>query len=162
VFNDTTTKTFAFCPPLRARSSCRMARSQASPRPNSCTACTLYLPWVLSLRLPSNAISCASSWSNFCQCKSQGKRSLEDLLYSNASPGLFSQDLSLITLYRPESMGLVCASIYVLSLTLFIPFVFSYTILRFTPGSQRHEGLDVIEFPHYQVRRLEFCLTCHC
>ncbi|KAF8349304.1 N-acetylglucosaminephosphotransferase [Amanita rubescens] len=56
------------------------------------------------------------------------------------------------TYYTPmQSMGLVCASIYVLSLTLFIPFVFSYSIMRFTPGSQRHEGLDVIEFPHYQL-----------
>lgn len=82
-----------------------MARSQAPHRPNSSSACAAYFPRVLSLRLPSNSISCASSWSNFCQCKSQGKRSLEDLLYSNASPGLFSQDLRLINLVQTREHG---------------------------------------------------------
>ncbi|KAF8630894.1 hypothetical protein AX17_005252 [Amanita inopinata Kibby_2008] len=51
----------------------------------------------------------------------------------------------------PESLGLVCASIYILSLILFIPFVFSNTISRFAKSPQPHEGIDVIEFPHYQL-----------
>ncbi|KAK2465208.1 hypothetical protein APHAL10511_002562 [Amanita phalloides] len=51
----------------------------------------------------------------------------------------------------PESMGLVCASIYVLSLILFIPFAFSNTILRFAKTPQHHEGIDIVEFPHYQL-----------
>ncbi|KIL67856.1 hypothetical protein M378DRAFT_122043 [Amanita muscaria Koide BX008] len=51
----------------------------------------------------------------------------------------------------PESLGLVCASIYILFLILFIPFAFSNTIIRFAKAPQHHEGIDVIEFPHYQL-----------
>jgi UDP-N-acetylglucosamine--dolichyl-phosphate N-acetylglucosaminephosphotransferase len=53
----------------------------------------------------------------------------------------------------PESMGLVCASVYILLLILFIPFAFSPTSLN---GSQAQytlrEGIVINAFPHYQVR----------
>jgi hypothetical protein len=54
---------------------------------------------------------------------------------------------------RPESMGLVCASVYVLSLILFIPFAFSTPIRAQTNGHGKGvlEGITVVEFPHYQV-----------
>ena len=50
-------------------------------------------------------------------------------------------------------MGLVCASIYILLLILFIPFAFSPVSLSITePQYTVREGIVVNEFPHYQVR----------
>jgi len=61
---------------------------------------------------------------------------------------------------RPESMGLVCASVYILLLILFIPFAFSPVSLS---GSEAQytvrEGIVVNAFPHYQVRNLPFPLA---
>ena len=51
----------------------------------------------------------------------------------------------------PESMGLVCASIYIILLILFIPFAFSNPISQQAYLKRSHEGLIVKEFPHYQV-----------
>ncbi|KAJ3935107.1 MAG: UDP-N-acetylglucosamine-dolichyl [Lentinula lateritia] len=49
----------------------------------------------------------------------------------------------------PESLGLVCASVYILALTLFIPFAFSDSL---TIGSTRTpEGIFVSEFPHSRL-----------
>ncbi|KAI9443455.1 UDP-N-acetylglucosamine-dolichyl [Lactarius indigo] len=52
----------------------------------------------------------------------------------------------------PESMGLVCASVYILLLILFIPFAFSSVSLN---GSQAQytvrEGIVINAFPHYQL-----------
>ncbi|KAH6908028.1 UDP-N-acetylglucosamine-dolichyl [Coprinopsis sp. MPI-PUGE-AT-0042] len=47
----------------------------------------------------------------------------------------------------PESQGLVCASVYILSLVLFIPFAF--TTQR--PPDSKPEGISVLEFPHKQL-----------
>lgn len=47
----------------------------------------------------------------------------------------------------PESQGLVCASVYILSLVLFIPFAF--TTQR--PPDNKPEGISVLEFPHKQL-----------
>ena len=58
---------------------------------------------------------------------------------------------SLTPLRRPESIGLVCASIYVLSLILFIPFAFSTPIHEQAALKKSHEGITVVEFPHHQV-----------
>ena len=57
---------------------------------------------------------------------------------------------------RPESQGLVCASVYILILILFIPFAFSNFILNFAGEKKTHEGISVVQFPHYQVSRLLF------
>ncbi|TDL23139.1 N-acetylglucosaminephosphotransferase [Rickenella mellea] len=46
----------------------------------------------------------------------------------------------------PESMGLICASIYILLLILFIPFPFSHFMSLSTS-----EGLAKQEFPHFQL-----------
>ncbi|KAJ7134533.1 N-acetylglucosaminephosphotransferase [Mycena epipterygia] len=51
----------------------------------------------------------------------------------------------------PESQGLVCASIYILLLILFIPFAFSDSIANFANAKKTREGISVIEFPHYQL-----------
>ncbi|PPQ67548.1 hypothetical protein CVT26_006849 [Gymnopilus dilepis] len=51
----------------------------------------------------------------------------------------------------PESLGLVCASIYILSLILFIPFAFSTPILQQANAKKPHEGISVVEFPHHQL-----------
>ncbi|KAH9480501.1 UDP-N-acetylglucosamine--dolichyl-phosphate N-acetylglucosaminephosphotransferase [Psilocybe cubensis] len=51
----------------------------------------------------------------------------------------------------PESLGLVCASIYILSLILFIPFAFTKPILEQVNGNKSHQGITVVEFPHYQL-----------
>jgi hypothetical protein len=51
----------------------------------------------------------------------------------------------------PESLGLVCASIYILLLILFIPFAFSNPISQQAYLKRSHEGLIIKEFPHYQV-----------
>ena len=48
-------------------------------------------------------------------------------------------------------MGLVCASVYILSLILFIPFAFSTPIREQAIAKKASEGLVVAEFPHYQV-----------
>ena len=57
-------------------------------------------------------------------------------------------------------MGLVCASVYVLSLILFIPFAFSTPIRAHANGYGKREqqGLTIVEFPHYQVSSPEFRL----
>ncbi|KAI0055854.1 N-acetylglucosaminephosphotransferase [Artomyces pyxidatus] len=49
----------------------------------------------------------------------------------------------------PESLGLVCASVYILVLIIFIPFAFSSISL--TDGHTHHEGIVVKEFPHQQL-----------
>jgi len=51
----------------------------------------------------------------------------------------------------PESLGLVAASIYILSLILFIPFAFSKPIVEYSRVKNPHEGITVVEFPHYQL-----------
>ncbi|KIK07992.1 hypothetical protein K443DRAFT_672877 [Laccaria amethystina LaAM-08-1] len=51
----------------------------------------------------------------------------------------------------PESLGLVCASIYILLLILFIPFAFSNPISQQAYLKRSHEGLIIKEFPHYQL-----------
>ncbi|KAE9403999.1 UDP-N-acetylglucosamine-dolichyl [Gymnopus androsaceus JB14] len=49
----------------------------------------------------------------------------------------------------PESLGLVCASVYILALILFIPFAFSDSLtIRSTPTP---EGISVPEFPHSRL-----------
>ena len=52
----------------------------------------------------------------------------------------------------PESQGLICASIYIVLLILFIPYAFSESINNNhdSPRTAR-EGLVVDEFPHHQV-----------
>jgi UDP-N-acetylglucosamine--dolichyl-phosphate N-acetylglucosaminephosphotransferase len=58
---------------------------------------------------------------------------------------------------RPESMGLVCASVYILLLILFIPFAFSPVSLSASEAQYTvREGIVVNAFPHYQVRYLPF------
>ncbi|KAG5352915.1 hypothetical protein C0989_012152 [Termitomyces sp. Mn162] len=52
----------------------------------------------------------------------------------------------------PESQGLVCASVYILLLLLFIPFAFSNFIVNFASQKPNEaEGISVVEFPHYQL-----------
>ncbi|KAF9527586.1 glycosyl transferase family 4-domain-containing protein [Crepidotus variabilis] len=51
----------------------------------------------------------------------------------------------------PESMGLVSASVYVLSLICFIPFAFSTPIRAHANVKNAKEGITVVEFPHYQL-----------
>ncbi|KAJ3819503.1 UDP-N-acetylglucosamine-dolichyl [Lentinula raphanica] len=49
----------------------------------------------------------------------------------------------------PESLGLVCASVYILALTLFIPFAFSDSLTA--RSTQTPEGISVPEFPHSRL-----------
>ncbi|KAK0449220.1 N-acetylglucosaminephosphotransferase [Armillaria borealis] len=49
----------------------------------------------------------------------------------------------------PESLGLVCASVYILTLLLFTPFAFSDSLSQ---RATTHEGISVAEFPLHQVR----------
>lgn len=52
----------------------------------------------------------------------------------------------------PESLGLVCASIYILLLILFIPFAFSDFFNREHDSTRKpREGLVINEFPHHQL-----------
>ncbi|KAF5360795.1 hypothetical protein D9756_004777 [Leucocoprinus leucothites] len=51
----------------------------------------------------------------------------------------------------PESMGLVCAAIYILLLMLFIPFAFSSSIMHRANGSPTPEGINIVDFPHHQL-----------
>lgn len=51
----------------------------------------------------------------------------------------------------PESMGLVCAAIYIIVLMLFIPFAFSTSIMHHATASQPLEGIKVVDFPHHQL-----------
>jgi UDP-N-acetylglucosamine--dolichyl-phosphate N-acetylglucosaminephosphotransferase len=54
--------------------------------------------------------------------------------------------------HSPESLGLVCASIYIILLILFIPFPFSATFFnRQAQQGQTKHGLVVDDFPHHQV-----------
>lgn len=54
-------------------------------------------------------------------------------------------------LCSPESLGLVAASVYILSLILFIPFAFTMPIKEQANAKTAPEGITVSEFPHYQV-----------
>ncbi|KAJ4482222.1 UDP-N-acetylglucosamine-dolichyl [Lentinula aciculospora] len=49
----------------------------------------------------------------------------------------------------PESLGLVCASVYILALILFIPFAFSDSLSM--GSTQTPEGIFVSEFPHSRL-----------
>lgn len=72
------------------------------------------------------------------------------------------KEFQLTSVARPESMGLVCASVYVLSLVLFIPFAFSSPIRAHANGhgTSIQEGITVAEFPHYQVIFQAFHQIC--
>jgi len=60
-----------------------------------------------------------------------------------------------VFLSSPESQGLVCASVYILSLILFIPFAFSNVFADRLKNQQKSvHGLAIDEFPHHQVRFL--------
>ena len=50
----------------------------------------------------------------------------------------------------PESLGLVCASVYILLLILFIPFAFSDVFVNDQENRSKH-GLVITEFPHQKV-----------
>lgn len=56
----------------------------------------------------------------------------------------------------PESLGLVCASVYILVLILFIPFAFSDVFVSDYENRSKH-GLVVAEFPHQKVRPSALC-----
>ncbi|KAH9936690.1 glycosyl transferase family 4-domain-containing protein, partial [Fomitopsis serialis] len=57
----------------------------------------------------------------------------------------------------PESLGLVCASIYILLLILFIPFAFSdFFNSQYDQTRKLREGLVINEFPHHQFRPLYY------
>jgi len=59
------------------------------------------------------------------------------------------------SLSSPESQGLVCASVYILALILFIPFAFSNVFADRLKSQQKSvHGLAIDEFPHHQVRFL--------
>ena len=61
-----------------------------------------------------------------------------------------------VSLSSPESQGLVCASVYILSLILFIPFAFSNVFADRLKNQQKSvHGLAIDEFPHHQVRFLK-------
>ena len=60
--------------------------------------------------------------------------------------------------FRPESMGLICASIYILLLILFIPFPFSSF---FVETQDKSEGLTQVDFPLAQVRCIVLHLPSH-
>ena len=49
-----------------------------------------------------------------------------------------------VIVYSPESQGVICASVYILTLILFILFAFSDA---FFPPTKEKEGLNVNEFP---------------
>jgi UDP-N-acetylglucosamine--dolichyl-phosphate N-acetylglucosaminephosphotransferase len=51
----------------------------------------------------------------------------------------------------PESQGLVVASVYILSLILFIPFAFTQLFTQLANAKPSTEGIHVLEFPHHQV-----------
>lgn len=58
----------------------------------------------------------------------------------------------MVCVSSPESQGLICASIYIILLILFIPYAFSDSITtRHEPEHRGREGLVVDEFPHHQV-----------
>jgi len=52
---------------------------------------------------------------------------------------------------RPESQGLVCASIYILLLILFIPFPFSTSIANLSGNGSKIEGLLGAASLHHEV-----------
>lgn len=56
-------------------------------------------------------------------------------------------------MHRPESQGLVCASIYILLLILFIPFPFSDTVGSLPESRKTLEGLQGVASLHHEVRR---------
>jgi UDP-N-acetylglucosamine--dolichyl-phosphate N-acetylglucosaminephosphotransferase len=86
-----------------------------------------------------------------------------DLLKTYQTPMFVSHHRWLVRfivkeLDSPDGLGLVCASIYILLLMLFIPFPFSNTLTSvptFHLHRQRkqYEGINVVEFPHHQVDR---------
>ncbi|TEB39906.1 UDP-N-acetylglucosamine-dolichyl [Coprinellus micaceus] len=51
----------------------------------------------------------------------------------------------------PESQGLVVASVYILSLLLFIPFAFARPFAKLANAKPSSEGITVLEFPHHQL-----------
>lgn len=68
----------------------------------------------------------------------------------------------MLTMFSPESLGLVCAAVYLLLLILFIPFAFSDVFVNFHEQSLRkpRQGLIVTEFPHHKVRKYALPVLC--
>ncbi|EAU86042.2 UDP-N-acetylglucosamine-dolichyl [Coprinopsis cinerea okayama7 len=49
----------------------------------------------------------------------------------------------------PESQGLICGAVYILSLILFIPFAFNHPLEP--PPEAKPEGISILDFPHHKL-----------
>ncbi len=84
----------------------------------------IHLLWILNIRILGNVVSCSCTWPHLCQGKFERKGLVKSLPHANVRSLLHG--LALFSSYcSPESLGLVCASVYILTLLLFTPFAFS-------------------------------------
>ena len=98
-----------------------LVRRQAITRPRTSPSGPIHLLWVLNIRILGNTVSCSCTRAHLCQGKFKGKGLVKSLPHANVCSILHG--LALFSSYcSPESLGLVCASVYILTLLLFTPF----------------------------------------
>lgn len=126
---------------------------------NTTTADTLHLIRFFHIRILGNYLPRPGFGTGLYQSQSFRQGSAKNISDTNVCHQLIRRLLSnQWACTSPESQGLVCASIYILLLMLFIPFAFSDAILGLVSNSH-NEGISIREFPHYQVCRLFSCLS---
>lgn len=147
----TTRETAAQLTACLPRPYCDMVRRSAFPRPFAAPPRSVRLRRILNIRVPCRDLLDTRPWPNIHPGEPQGKGSLEDLSRFDVS---FSRGIRVcapLSTHRPESQGLVCASIYILLLILFIPFPFSDTVGSLPQSRKTLEGLQGVASLHHEV-----------
>lgn len=107
--------------------------------------------WVLYIRVCCCALLGSCTWTNIRESQLEREGSFEGLLRSYVRVIKRVLGRKLTCILRPESQGLVCASIYILLLILFIPFPFSTSIASLSGGGSKIEGLLGAASLHHEV-----------
>jgi hypothetical protein len=107
--------------------------------------------WVLYICVRCHALPGPCTWTNIRKSQLERKGSFEGLLRSYVRVIERARGRKLTCILRPESQGLVCASIYILLLILFIPFSFSTSIASLSGRGSKIEGLLGTASLHHEV-----------
>ena len=150
---NTTRATVAQSIPRRPRPCRGVVRRAASPRPSTAPPQLVCLRGLLHIRISCCAVFDTRPGPTVHPGEPQGKGPLEGLHRPNVSFPRGIQACASLSMHRPESQGLVCASVYILLLILFIPFPFSDTVGNLPQSRKTLEGLQGVASLHHEVRR---------
>jgi len=149
-FNGTSTTAAVSSSPLWSGARGWLVHSKALAGTRPFNTSTVLVRGPLDIRVSSGNLSHPCTWSFVRQGWAERVRLAQggQVLHVRWNDALRSSDSYF---RRPESLGLVCAAIYILSLILFIPFAFTTPIKEHVRAIQATKGIAIPEFPHYQA-----------